>query len=409
MADPNDLGLNLYDIYSPDQAVSQNAAAALARALRGRQALGMVGAASGDPAITQSAQGMLQQGNALQGELAGAGQHKAQQDLMRQQHAIEMARLEQQMQWQAGLLATKQEQADTARRLADLKAGEQMVTKDMWNNPITVMKYPDGHVAPVNDQGPSAPPSTPGTLLPNSVGTPGGGTAPTAPRPPRTGTPSSGLPPQLESVIQGVMNGTVPPDLKGLNRNVASAVTAELANRGFDRSKALNEWTANQKLISTMNDQQQMSQRQSLEGVPKQLDMIEGYFNQWQQMAPQFGLRVLNRAALNAAKQMGGQMGAVAQALDGQIADLTSELGGVYGKGNTPTDHALQLASKNLSGEWDVPTFKTAVQNIRRGIAIRTNALNSAQAVGVAGNRYGAKPAEAGAGAGKPNDPLGIR
>jgi len=125
-------------------------------------------------------------------------------------------------------------------------------------------------------------------------------------------------------------------------------------------------------------------------------------------MAPQFGLRVLNRAALNTAKQMGGQMGAVAQALDGQIADLTSELGGVYGKGNTPTDHALELASKNLSGEWDVPTFKTAIQNIRRGIAIRTNALNSAQAVGVAGNRYGAKPPETTAG-GKANDPLGIR
>jgi len=100
MADPNDLGMNLFDIYSPDQAASQNAAAALARALRGRQALGMVGAASGDPAIAQSAGSMLQSGNALQNELAGAGLHKAEQALQEKHLTVQEQQLANMMRHQ---------------------------------------------------------------------------------------------------------------------------------------------------------------------------------------------------------------------------------------------------------------------------------------------------------------------
>jgi len=185
MADPNDLGLNLYDIYSPDQAVSQNAAAALARALRGRQALGMVGAASGDPAITQSAQGMLQQGNALQGELAGAGQHKAQQDLLRQQHAIEMAKLQEQMEYQRGILNLRGRQVDVAGLRSLLGSGKLVPQQDAYGNVHMVHGYDPGTIAQIqsllgNEEGPQqTPPSGPaapagpppaGQVLPRSTG-----------------------------------------------------------------------------------------------------------------------------------------------------------------------------------------------------------------------------------------------
>jgi len=199
MADPNDVGLNLYDIYSPDQAVSQNAAAALARALRGRQALGMVGAVSGDPAITQSATGMLQSGNALQGELAGAGQHKAELELERQRYATQLAQLQAMMGYRGAELDIRNRLADQGQERID-QVNKALALKGIRYNPNTGQME---NIAPMAGVG-----SQPrGPLLPrvNPPPTPAPGLGPPSPSPQPSPAAAPAGPPMGGKMLQSAL------------------------------------------------------------------------------------------------------------------------------------------------------------------------------------------------------------
>ena len=199
MADPNDVGLNLYDIYSPDQAVSQNAAAALARALRGRQALGMVGAVSGDPAITQSATGMLQSGNALQGELAGAGQHKAELELERQRYATQLAQLQAMMGYRGAELDIRNRLADQGQERID-QMNKALALKGIRYNPNTGQME---NIAPMAGVG-----SQPrGPLLPrvNPPPTPAPGLGPPSPSPQPSPAAAPAGPPMGGKMLQSAL------------------------------------------------------------------------------------------------------------------------------------------------------------------------------------------------------------
>jgi hypothetical protein len=95
---------------------------------------------------------------------------------------------------------------------------------------------------------------------------------------------------------------------------------------------------------------------------------------------------VFNRAALQTAKNLPGKAGAAAQALDTQIADMVSELGQVYMGGNSPTDHALELAQRNLSGDWNQQQFDAAIKLLQTNLGYRVNSIMNA---GIAGETPG--------------------
>jgi hypothetical protein len=92
---------------------------------------------------------------------------------------------------------------------------------------------------------------------------------------------------------------------------------------------------------------------------------------------------MLNHAALVAMKNLPGRAGAVATALDAQIADLTADLGNVYMGGNSPTDHALGLAGKNLASDWNQEAFEEGLKQARANLKIRQNSILHSQPVGV--------------------------
>lgn len=180
--------------------------------------------------------------------------------------------------------------------------------------------------------------------------------------------------------VQGMKEGTLPPMLPGRASKEYLATMAEAKRQGYDLASAATDWQATQKHIATLNGAQQTRMAQAVDNAAHSLDVIETLAGQWK------GGRfpVLNRGNLAAAKAgvYGAGPQAIAVQLDAQIADVTSELANVYMGGNSPTDHALTLAAKNLSADWSEQTLKTMLDQTRANLTIRQNSMRN---VGVAG------------------------
>lgn len=186
----------------------------------------------------------------------------------------------------------------------------------------------------------------------------------------------------VQDIAKGIIEGNQPPDLRGLYGK-SGAVRAQLERAGYDLTTAQRDYTAVQRHLSTLNGAQQERLRQAVNFTSDSLDQIENLYKRWQKVGPNSGFKILNRAGLAAAKQLPGEAGAVANALDAQINDLTSELGTVYKGGNGSTDQSLKLAAENLKADWNEETFNRAVNQIRSNLKIRRNSIFSSAPVGV--------------------------
>ena len=186
----------------------------------------------------------------------------------------------------------------------------------------------------------------------------------------------------LQNTVGAIKNGQAPPDIKQYSFRDRTAIAGRLAKQGFNLAQATTDWNATQKHIATMNGSQQLRLNQAINALPDLADKIEGLYNEWSQLAPVSGYKILNKATLTAMKNLPGRAGAVAQALDAQINDAVSDLAVVYMGGNSPTDHGLGLAKANLSSEWSQETFKEGLKQLRANVAIRKNSILNA---GVAG------------------------
>ncbi len=180
----------------------------------------------------------------------------------------------------------------------------------------------------------------------------------------------------VDAIVEGVISGDIPPDLKGFYRQ-KGAIVAGLARRGYQLSQAQGEWAAVQKHIGTLNGPQQLRLRQAVEKIGPHLDVIEGLYKEWKDAGSRSGIKVFNRASLVAAKNLPGEAGSIAANLEAQIVDLQAELGNVYMGGNTPTDKALEMAAHNLKAEWNEQTFARAVKLIRKNAGLRMAAVRN--------------------------------
>lgn len=197
-----------------------------------------------------------------------------------------------------------------------------------------------------------------------------------------------------KEIAQDIINGLQPPTLNGLYRN-AGPVRAELARQDFPLARAESDWKAIQKHLSTLNGAQQERLRQAITFTADSLDVIDGLYAEWKATGLQSGVKIFNKAALAAAKQLPGNAGATANTLQAQINDLTAELGTVYKGGNSSTDESLRLAAENLKADWNEETFNKAMKTIRTNLRIRKNSIMTSEAVGVSANSpY--KPPQAG-------------
>jgi hypothetical protein len=192
-----------------------------------------------------------------------------------------------------------------------------------------------------------------------------------------------------EAIADAIVNGLQPPDTKGLYK-LAGPVRAELAKRGYNLTTANLDWQATQRHVATLNGPQQTRLRQAVDASYHQLDVVEKLYQEWKQKGAVTGIRIFNRASLAAAKNLPGEAGAAAQALDGQIALLTGELGNTLMGGNSPTDHALTLASSMLASDWNEQTFTKGIQQLRTDLKIRQNSLQNSTPAGLSQPNAGA-------------------
>ncbi len=177
-----------------------------------------------------------------------------------------------------------------------------------------------------------------------------------------------------KDIADAIENGDQPPTLQGLYRN-AGPVRAELARRGVPLAKMETDWKATQKYVSSLNSTQQVKLQQSISSASELLPKIDGIYNEWKKLAPVSGFKIANHAALVAMKNMPGRAGAVASALDTQIAELTADLGNIYMGGNSPTDQALKLGHQALQSDWGPEAFEEGLKQAKLNIGIRQNSM----------------------------------
>lgn len=198
----------------------------------------------------------------------------------------------------------------------------------------------------------------------------------------RVGARTQAEEPTIKELADQVEQGLGPPDMQRLYR-YAAPVRAELQRRHYDLSAATMDWIATQTSIKSLNGTQQTRLRQAVETAYHSLDVIDNLSDRLQKLAPQFrtSVPVINHASLEILKNLPGEAGIIARELDAQIKDVVSELGNAYMGGNSPTDHALQLAASNLNSNWNNPTLKSLTLLARKNLQIRRNSIYQSRAV----------------------------
>ena len=183
----------------------------------------------------------------------------------------------------------------------------------------------------------------------------------------------------VKETVAGMRDGSLPPQLPGRASKEYVALMAEAHRQGYDLATAAQDWTATQKHLATLNGAQQTRLRQAILTASDSLGVIEDLATQWD--GGKFPL--LNKANLALAKAggLGAKAQQIATNLEAQITDVTSELGNVYMGGNSPTDHALSLAGKNLSADWTKDQLLSAIKLARTNLQIRTNSITNAGAI----------------------------
>jgi hypothetical protein len=199
-------------------------------------------------------------------------------------------------------------------------------------------------------------------------------------QPPRSSAGTGGTNTDVHDSVAGMMAGTLPPQMPGRASKDYTAIMAEAQRQGFDLAGAVQDWTATQKHIASLNGTQQLRLNQSIGQLPELLDTVDALASQWK------GGRfpILNRANLAAAKggAYGDQVASIAQQLDAQIADITSDLGNVYMGGNSPTDKALALAGTALKGDWSEKVLHDMVALAKKNVIIRQHSIANTGVMG---------------------------
>ncbi len=108
-------------------------------------------------------------------------------------------------------------------------------------------------------------------------------------RPPAASGAASSDKQDVADTIQGMKEGTIPPQLPSRASREYIALTAEAKRQGFDLSKANEDWVATQRYLSTLNGQQQVRLRQAVSFARESLPLVEDLATKpichWQRMA----------------------------------------------------------------------------------------------------------------------------
>lgn len=179
----------------------------------------------------------------------------------------------------------------------------------------------------------------------------------------------------VAAIADGMKNGTIPPDPEGLSRQgIYADVIGKMAQDGVDFTELRKQWLASKRLSVTENSPQSVRLDIAVRSGLKMYDAIDGLATQWDGM----GLGPLSRANLKLAMEGGkGQAAAqLATQLNGQIAQLTSDVATVEQNGMTPTQESRHVAEQSMQSWWSNGTIHAMTAQGRANMKIRENARN---------------------------------
>lgn len=177
-------------------------------------------------------------------------------------------------------------------------------------------------------------------------------------------------------IADAIIRGDQPPEIG--SRANAKGIRAELSRRGFDLTAATNDWNAVKSYTKTMNSGQIVKLKSSAQTAFESLSLVDDLASQWKANA---NLPILNKANLTLAKNgaYGKENQEIATKLEGQIANVVSEIAVVNQGGGVPTIPALTLAQKELSANWDENVLHSMTNLARKNIEIRLNSYKQLQ------------------------------
>lgn len=189
---------------------------------------------------------------------------------------------------------------------------------------------------------------------------------------------------QAQDIAQAIYDGRQSPVLTGI-RSKQLAVRSKLEKMGYNHAEAVTDWNALQKQVSSLNSTQMIKIRSSAQTAHDSLDLIDEFASDWKANA---GTTILNKANLIAAKNNPihtvetDRLRSIANELEGQIANVTSEIATVNQGGGVPSIPALTLASKELNADWDESVLHNMTDLARRNLKIRLNSLKTLKPAG---------------------------
>jgi hypothetical protein len=199
----------------------------------------------------------------------------------------------------------------------------------------------------------------------------------------RVATARSGRvsPEDIEPLANSIIAGEFPPDLTHVSSfRDRTTVANALAKKGFSYKKEHNEYKNAQKLASTMNSNQQVAWRQAIVGAEDDMDAIERAalkLRRFPIMTTKY--KLWNSAALEAAVQLGGNVGEAAQEMISTIAKAQGDIAGAMARGFAPHDADKQAAAKMLGANWSPQVLDNTIRVTRQFLANRKHAIDSTQ------------------------------
>lgn len=188
----------------------------------------------------------------------------------------------------------------------------------------------------------------------------------------------------INATVNGVAEGTVPPDLTkiGARRDITT-LTGRLAKKGLDLKQLSLDYQAEQSFMKSLNSTQQVRLRQLIPSVQDGIkDLLE--------LNTQFkrtGIKAFNKATMQYYLNGGGskEQQSIAQKFNSQMTVLADEMGSIFMGGNTPTERSLDLAVKLFNGDYNDTAIEASMEQVKRNLGYRKNAIESVKAVGTKG------------------------
>ena len=182
-----------------------------------------------------------------------------------------------------------------------------------------------------------------------------------------------------KDISQGIMDGSLPPDLNQVaSFKDRSAVAAELKRQGVNLTEKRLDWIAATKYAQTKEGPAQVRLRQAIDSVTSATDNLKKLNEQFTRTnyAP------INKAQIVADANTGNSLAVKYLA---QLTVIQDELGQVFMGGNSPTDRTIQMAQNLLKSNFSVKQLNSVIDTLKDNLTFRKNAIENVPMADIGG------------------------